>query len=70
MCSLGYKCAMTVHLDYGSGASLRISHPPCARSLPVMSAVSTTAVLASAMIKHVEAGERLRDVARDVHHSS
>lgn len=70
MCKLGDTCGMTVHLDYGSSASLRVSHPPCARSSPVMAAVPTTAALSKVTMERVEAVERLRDVSRDVHHSS
>lgn len=70
MCKLGHDTALTKHLDYGSRAFLRVIHPPCARSSPVMSAVPTTAALAKVMMERVEAGERLYGIACDVHHSS
>lgn len=58
------------NLSPPSGASGRIIRQPCASLLSIMASATTTAALAKVMVERVGAGERLCDVALDVHRSS
>lgn len=65
---------INVHLSCStsprSGPAGRSSRQPCARSLSITAAATTTAALAKVIVERVAAGKRLCDVVLDVHRSS